>query len=106
MKKAFKIISIIVLILVCTFTIFICEESIRLKSNDTALPLIITDRTKYCVECINIGEEIEMEYYSIGYKVIMRYYKDPKSHDDLVFIGVSGKEFLLFNKFRLWAWIS
>lgn len=104
--KTWKIVLIVLSIIVGLFLIYICEESIRLKSNDTALPLIITDKTKYCVECINIGEEIEMEYYSIGYKVKMRYYKDPKSHDDLVFIGVTGKEFMLFNKFRLWAWIS
>ena len=106
MKKGFKIILIILAAIVIVFSIFILEESIRLKNNDNALPLIVTDKTKYCVSCIEIGEEIEMEYYSIGYKVKINYYKSEKSHNDLVFIGVSGKEFYLFNKFMLWSWIS
>ena len=103
MKKGFKIILIILAAIVIVFSIFILEESIRLKNNDNALPLIVTDKTKYCVSCIEIGEEIEMEYYSIGYKVKIKYYKSEKSHNDLVFIGVSGKEFYLFNEFMLWS---
>ena len=106
MKKGFKIFLIVLSAIVSVFLIFIIDESIRLKNNDNALPLIVTDETKYCVSCINIGEEIEKEYYSIGYKVKVKYYKSEKSHDDLVIIGVSGKEFYLFNKFMLWAWIS
>ena len=62
MKKGFKIFLIVLSAIVSVFLIFIIEESIRLKNNDNALPLIVTDETKYCVSCINIGEEIEKEY--------------------------------------------
>lgn len=105
MNKTLKILLIIIFSIILIFAIYICEESIRLRKVQTAKPLIITDQTKYCVECINVGEEIEMEYYSIGYKVKIRYYKSEKSHGDLVFIGILGKEFYLFNRYLIWGWI-
>ena len=106
MKKRLKVFLIILGIIISLFLIFITEESIRLSKNANVLPLIITDRTKYCVECINIGEEIEVAYFSLGYKVKVKYTVSPDSHDDLKFIQIIGKEFLLFNKLRLWSWIS
>lgn len=106
MKRRLNVFGIILGIIVSLFIVFIVEESMRLQKNDNALPLIITDRTKYCVECIEIGEEIEVEYLSLGYKVKVKYTVSPKSHDDLRFIQIIGKEFLLFNKIRLWAWIA
>ena len=105
-NKVCKIICFVLLAVVLLFSIFIAEESIRLKSNDEALPLIITDQTKYCVSCIQEGEEINMEYYSIGYKVNVRYMMSEESSDDNRIILVIGKEFRLFNKFMLWGWIS
>lgn len=94
------------MIIVGTYVLFVTEECIRLKINEEAKPLIILDRTKFCVECLVPGEEIEVEYYSIGFKVKTRYASSPESHDDLVFIMINGKEFRLFNKFLIWGWIS
>ena len=97
MKRVLKIIGYILLIIICIYFVFITEESIRLYNKAEAKPLIIFDRTKYCVECIRVGEEIEVEYYSLGFSVKTRYYKTEKSHDDINFIGINGKEFWLFN---------
>lgn len=97
---------VIMAVILAIFCGFIFNEAIRLKRNPTALPWIVTDQTKYCVSCIEKGEELEMEYYSIGFKVKMKYYLSDESTEDNKIIGVSYKEFLLFNKYRLWAWIS
>lgn len=106
MKKAFKIISIIVLILVCKFTIFICEESIRLKFNNGSKPLIVLGRTKYCISCLEPGEEINFEYFSLGYKLKVKYYMSKESSEDNKMVKVTGEEFDLFYGIRLWAWVS
>ena len=106
MKKIFKTIGILLIAIILIFFALIFEESIRLYKNSNAIPFIVTDKTKYCVECINVGEEIEVEYYSIGYSVKMRYYKTEKSHGDLAFINVTEKKFMLFNRYMLWGWIS
>ena len=101
-----KIILIITLSLLAVFTIFITEESIRLKNKIDDKPLIVTDRTKICLTCLEPGEEVEFEWLSLGYKVKAKYYMKKESSDDLKLIQVTSKEFLLFNKIRLWAWIS
>lgn len=106
MKKLLKIISIILIVTLSIFIIFICEESIRLKHNTEALPIIVTDKTKNCISCIEPGEDLEVEYLSIGYKTKIRYSLSEESSVDNKIIIISGKEFLLFNKIRLWAWIS
>ena len=106
MKKIIKWIIIVLLSLFMIFIIFIAEESIRLYKQDESKPLIILDSTKYCVSCISPHEILDMEYYSIGFKVKISYHLDEKSTDDNKIIRIIGKDFLLFNKYRLWAWIS
>jgi len=56
-----KIILIITLSLLAVFTIFITEESIRLKNKIDDRPLIVTDRTKICLTCLEPGEEVDFE---------------------------------------------
>ena len=106
MKKILSVIGMIIAILVGVFLIYICEESVRLNNDSEALPLIVTDKTKYCVSCLEPGEEADVTYYSIGYKVNIKYGISDKSHDDIKFVKVNGKEFMLFNRFRLWAWVE
>ncbi len=101
-----KIILIIISILLAIFIIYISEESIRLKKYPLVKPLIILDRTKYSISALEKGETVKIEYYSLGYKTIIEYYNDEESSDDNVIIRVISKEFLLFNKIRLWGWIT
>ena len=103
MKKAF--ISLLSTV-IGLFIIFVSFECIRLKMYEGTKPLLITDETKYCVSCIKPGEEIEMEYYSLGFKLKTRYYLSKDSSDDNKIILVNGEEFLLFNRYRIWAWIK
>lgn len=88
------------------YTIFVVEECTRTKKDNYALPYIITDRTKYNVSALQPGEEMSVEYYSVGFKVVVKYTLSPESHDDLAFVSVVGKEFWLFNTFLLWGWVS
>lgn len=97
---------ILIISMICLFSAYIIEESVRLKVNDEAKPLVIFDQTKLCVSCLRPGEEQEIEYYGFGYLVKIRYSVFEKSSNDNKIINVIGKEFLLFNKLRLWAWIS
>ena len=48
----------------------------------------------------------EEVYYSLGLKLTRKYLKDEKSSDDNEIYRAISSEFLLFNKFRLWLWIS
>ena len=100
MKFIFKLIFVIIAL----FITFIVEEAFRLKVEPKAKPLIIMDKTKYCVECIKPDEILEAEYVSIGYKVRATYKLEEKTKDNLKSIKVIKKEFLLFNKYKLWGW--
>lgn len=106
MKKIFKIIRIILIVIIGIFALFITEESIRLKINDSSKPLIVLDRTKYCISCLEPGEEIDFEYFSLGYKIKLKYYMSEDSSDDNKMVKVMRKEFYLFYGIRLWSWVS
>ena len=106
MKKIIKVLGIIIISIIVLFCIYITEESLRLKSNNGALPLIITDQTKYSISAIKPGEEVKIEYKSFGYKLIVRYTLSEQSSEDNKIISIIGEEFWLFNKTLLWGWIS
>lgn len=91
-----------------TYFVFICEESIRLKSDSESLPLIVTDKTKCGAndyECYDNGEYKET-YYSFGFLLKKDYYLNQDSNEENVKYHVVAEEFWLFNKFLIWAWIS
>lgn len=104
MKTVLKIIKSFVIILICLFFLYIIEECIRLRINDNSKPLWIIDRTKYCVTCIRPGEELDVDYWSIGYIVKVNYYLDDQSTEDNKIIKINNKEFFLFNKIKIWGW--
>ena len=108
MKNVFKMFILAILLSVIIYSIFIIEESIRLKSSDENLPLVLLDERKCNItdkDCHITENEYEQEYWSLGYVVKIRYLKSENS-SDLKLSQIIGKEFLLFNKIRLWAWIS
>ncbi len=105
MKKLFKTAGIVLLVIMIIFALFLAEESIRLKADSFARPLFILDMTKYDVSAIRPGEELKVDYYGIGYKTTIRYYRPEESAGDSE-TQVIGKEFMLFHKLRLWAWVS
>ena len=106
MNKCLKVLLIIFLTIIGIYALFIIEESTRLKINSGSKPLIIIDRTKYCVSCIIPGENLDVEYLSLGFKLKVNYYLSEESSDDNKQIIIISEEFLLLNKYRLWAWIQ
>ena len=88
--------------IICIFSIFIAEECIRLKVNDNSIPLIVfyVDE-KYS----NDSKQLDLTYYSLGFKTEINYYLDDESSADNYMYIIIGKTFYLFNKFMLWAWI-
>lgn len=99
-KKLFIVLTSIIIV----FGLFILEESIRLKETTYHKPLISfkTD-TNLDANDLKYREKV---YYSLGFKLTIQYLKDEKSSgDNEMYRAISG-EFLLFNKIRLWTWIS
>lgn len=104
-----KILIIIISSLPVLFAVFITVESLRLKNNHYDKPLIIFDKV-FCSKddwiCYGDDKTYNEEYWSFGFVLKIKYYLDEKISDDNVIYHVSEKEFLLFNKFRLWNWIE
>lgn len=92
MKKYFKLILSIIIIIILTYTLFIFEESIRLSNNTHAKPLVIISETK---------NTYKDTYSSVGFKLVNKYRIDEKENFFCI-----GQEFWLFDKFMLWGWIS
>lgn len=83
------------------FFLFICEESVRLRYDNKAVPLIAFDKTKYCVTCLEKDETATVEYYSLFFKTDVEYvglgYGEYK---------VTRKEFYLLYRILTWAWVE
>ena len=97
------------ILLLALLLIFIFEESVRLKHIDNSAPLIVLDKTK-CGKndraCYDSKNEYEEDYWSAGYTLKTQYVIDEKSSEDNLIIRVNKKEFRLFNKILLWAWVE
>ena len=106
MKKFFKVIIFLVVMTFCVFMIFITEECIRLNYIHDSKPLIVTDQTKYSVSALEPGEEMDIDYFSLGFKLRKTYCLDRDSTEDNKMVRIAGEEFYLFNKYLIWAWIS
>ena len=104
MKKTLKILAIIFISIIGLYTLFIIEESIRLK-NGGEKPLIVIggecSRTKlntessYKTTCKGLGYTIKREY-SLGGQV-------GEVEKGYLLIG---EEFWLFDKIIVWGWIA
>ena len=91
MKKILKIVGIIFISFVIFFALFIVEEIIRL-SESLQEPLIVIEET-------NTYDSVT--YKSLGYTLNRNY---NCLSDDLCI--VNEVEFLLFDKYFIWGWIS
>ena len=91
MKKFLKIMGLIIIVPIIIYVLFITEEIIRL-SNSLEEPLII-------IEEKNSYDSVT--YKSLGYTLNRNYYC---KSDDLCI--VNEVEFLLFDKYFIWGWIS
>ena len=91
MKKNLKIVSIIIVAIVLTYTLFIVEEVVRL-SKSLQEPLIVLEGTNTYDSVI---------YKSFGYTLNRKY----NCISDGLCI-VNEVEFWLFDKFLIWGWIS
>lgn len=98
-----KKLLIALILIICIFTIFIIEECIRLKKLDNDVPLIVFHIDE---NYSNDSKQLESVYYSLGFKIKMKFYLDDKSSEDNYMYNLVGEEFYLFNKILLWAWIS
>ena len=89
----------LLIVLICTFTIFIVVECIILKINNNSNPLIVFHiDEKYS----NNSKQKEEIYYSLGFKIKVKYYLDKDSSLDNYMYNIIGKEFYLFNIIMLW----
>lgn len=75
-----------------------------MKKTSYPRPLIIF-KTDTNVDANDL-EHREEVYYSLGFKLTIKYLKDEKSSEDNEMYEAISGEFLLFNKFRLWIWAS
>ena len=91
MKKILKIVGIIFISFVMLFALFIVEEIIRL-SESLQEPLIV-------IEEVNTYDSVT--YKSLGYTLNRNY----NCLSDGLCI-VNEVEFLLFDKYFIWGWIS
>ena len=91
MKKFLKITILIIIVPIIIYILFITEEIIRL-SKSLQEPLIV-------LEEINTYDSVT--YKSLGYTLNRKYYC---KSDDLCI--VNEVEFLLFDKYFIWGWIS
>ena len=91
MKKYLKIIGIIILTIIILYTLFITEEVIRL-SKSLQEPLIVFEQT-------NTYDSVT--YKSLGYTLNRNY----NCLSDGLCI-VNEVEFLLFDKYFIYGWIS
>ena len=90
-KKVVKVIGIIIISFIIIYALFIAEEIIRL-SESLQEPIIV-------IEEINTYDGVT--YKSLGYTLKRNYYC---KSDDLCI--VNEVEFLLFDKYFIWGWIS
>ena len=91
MKKFLKVIGIILISSIIIYALFIVEEVIRL-SKSLQEPLIVFKE-------VNTYESVS--YKSLGYTLSRNY---NCLSDDLCI--VNEVEFLLFDKYFIWGWIS
>ena len=91
MKKSLKVIRIIIITFIIIYTLFIAEEIIRL-SESLQEPLIV-------IEEVNTYDSVT--YKSLGYTLNRNY----NCLSDGLCI-VNEVEFLLFDKYFIWGWIS
>ena len=91
MKKFLKVIGIILISSIIIYALFIVEEVARL-SETLQEPLIV-------LEEVNTYDSVT--YKSLGYTLNRNYYC---KSDDLCI--VNEVEFLLFDKWFIWGWIS
>lgn len=89
--KIIKVIGKIIISIIAVYILFITEEVLRL-SNSLQEPLII-------IEEKNSYDSVT--YKSLGYTLNRNYYC---KSDDLCI--VNEVEFLLFDKYFIWGWIS
>lgn len=91
MKKVVQVIRIVSISFIIIYVLFIVEEIIRL-SKSLQVPLIVIEET-------NTYDGVT--YKSLGYTLKRNYYC--KSNDLCI---VNEVEFLLFDKYFIWGWIS
>ena len=91
MKKFLKVIGLIIISFIIIFVLFIAEEIIRL-SESLQEPLIVIEET-------NTYDSVT--YKSLGYTLNRNY----NCLSDGLCI-VNEVEFLLFDKYFIWGWIS
>ena len=104
MKRLITIVGIVLIALIIFYSLFIIEESIRLKE-DGEYPLIILDGG-YCnkkgkIKKTTYGYETDCK--GLGYNIIREYTSKEKDSDIYYIIR---EEFWLFDKFLLWGWVS
>ena len=89
--KIIKVIGIIIISIIAVYILFITEEIIRLSNSLQEPLIIIEEKNSYdSVTYKSLGDTLNRNYYC--------------KSDDLCI--VNEVEFLLFDKYFIWGWIS
>lgn len=104
LKRILKTIMISLIALVCLYSIFIIEETIRLK-NGGIKPLIIISGTCDGDKTVHL-EDYETSCHSIGFTLNRSYILDDQSSEDNRIFMKTKEELWLFDKYLIWGWIS
>ena len=104
MNKIIKIIITIIISIILIYTLFVTEESIRLKKEERK-PLIILNGTCDINE-MPYDNYFEITCRSIGFKIKRRYEYEARAESDVRIGYITKAEFWLFDKFLIWGWIS
>ena len=102
-RKTIRKISDALLKLLICFALFLAFECVRTRIFAAATPIIVLDRTKYSLDCIAPGEEINISYDGLGYIVTIKYYL-PYGKTGRSSIEITGKMFHLIPGIPVWAW--
>lgn len=95
MKRALRIIGILLLCFGIIWCLYVTIDAIRLRTMKLGLkPLITLEEVK---------ENTKIYYKGLGYSIT--YQVQAKQDYDLVLVNILGAEFRLFDKFLIWAWI-
>lgn len=95
-NKILKLIGITIIVFVSVYALFTLEEAVRLSKDSNAKPLIILEENYNG----GVGDAI---YKSLGFTLKTEYASVDDSNNEFYPIA---QEFLLFDKFLIWAWIN
>jgi len=102
MKKAFRILIIIISSAILIYGVFVGADCVRLYNAGESKPPIITTRP------VQLHDD-EIKYTGLGYTITYKANAETEAEENEsqnAIYDICGAEFRLFDKILLWAWIE